>query len=720
MCRWHKNVNKKKLCIFKLVNQANPKKEYMKILMKLALPFEEPVLIFTLVLLIILFVPIILSKLRIPGIVGLIVAGVIVGPNGFNILERDASIVLFGTVGLLYIMFQAGLEIDMIDFKRYKTRSLVFGTLTFLIPISIGTVVFFYLHGYEIKPAILLASMFSPHTLLAYPIVSRLGLSKNEAVTLSIGGTLVTDTAVLFVLAIIINSTQGDTDLWFWVFMIIEMIIFVVVVLWLFPKMAKWMFKQLESEKGAQYIFVLTVIFAAAFLSELAGMEAIIGAFLAGLALNPLIPHTSALMNRIEFVGNNIFIPFFLISTGMLVDLTVLFTDTNAMLIAGTIVILAPLAKYAAAYVTQKLFKFSVLQRNLIFGLSSAHAAATLAVVLAGYEIGLIGESALNGAVVLILASSMVSSFTTEKVARKLAILESRRKPDVSAKPDRILVPIGNPKTIESLIDLSIMLKNPSHKEPIYPLAVVIDNEHAEEEIYKKNKMLQEAITHASATDNDVQLVSKIDVNIASGILRAIKELMITEVVLGWNAKITTRDRIFGTVLDSLLNNTDEMILVCKIIQPLNTTGRIVVIVPINAELERGFMRWIRSVKLLSEQLGAPIIFRGRKRTLNKLKQAVKETKPTVEAEFLPYTSLDEFANMKSQLRKDDMVVVISARKKTVSYNSNLDYVPRVLSRDYKDNSFIVIYPEQYSVYQTVPLKSAAPVSYEKNGNQDI
>jgi Kef-type K+ transport system membrane component KefB len=689
----------------------------MKLLMNLSLPFEEPVLIFTLVLLIILFVPILLSKVRVPGIVGLILTGVILGPNGLNILARDASIVLFGTVGLLYIMFQAGLEIDMIDFKKYKVRSLAFGALTFFIPISVGTAVFLYLHGYDIKPAILLASMFAPHTLLAYPIISRLGLSKNEAVTLTIGGTLVTDTAVLFVLAIIINSTQGETGMLFWAVMITKMILFVIMVLWLFPKISKWMFKQLESEKGAQYIFVLTVVFAAAFLSEVAGMEAIIGAFLAGLALNPLIPHTSALMNRVEFVGNNIFIPFFLISTGMLVDLTVLFTDTNAMLIAGTIVVLAPITKYAAAYLTQKMFKFSILQRNLIFGLSSAHAAATLAVVLAGFEIGLIGESALNGAVVLILVSSMVSSFTTEKVGRKLAIIESRRKPDISEKPDRILVPISNPKTIENLIDLSIMLKNPEHSGPIYPLAVVIDNEHAEEEIYKQNKMLQEAIMHASATDNDVHLVSKIDVNISSGILRAIKELMITEVILGWNAKITTKDRIFGTVLDNLLENTDEMILVCKIIQPLNTTNRIVVIVPTNAELERGFVRWIRSIKLLSQQLGASIVFRGRKRTLNKLKRVVKDTKPTVEAEYLPYSSMNEFANMKAELSKDDMVVVISARKRTVSYNSNLDYVPRVLSRNYKENSFIVVYPEQYPVYQTVPVKPVN-VSYGTNSEE--
>lgn len=691
----------------------------MELLFKLQLPFEEPVLIFTLVLLIILVVPIVLGKFRIPGIVGLIVAGVIVGPNGFDVISRKGSIELLGTVGILYIMFLAGLEIDMIDFKKYKTRSLIFGILTFAIPFTAGTLVFHYILGYDVAPAILLGSMMAPHTLLAYPIISKLGLSKNEAVTITIGGTLVTDVAVLLILSIITNSVDGNAGPGVWVQMSLEMAVFVAIVLWLFPKISKWMFKQLESEKGAQYIYVLTVVFAAAVISELAGMDAIIGAFLAGLALNPLIPHTSPLMNRVEFVGNNIFIPFFLISTGMLVDVRVLFTDTTALIIAGTIIVLAPACKYLAAFLSQKLFKFTVLQRNLMFGLSSAHAATTLAVVLAGYELGIIGESALNGAVGLILVSSLVSSLTTEKVGRKLAIIEKRRKPELSEKPDRILVPIANPGTIENLIDLSIILKNPEYNEPIYPLAVVIDDNHAEEEIYKKNKMLQEAITHASATDNDVQLVSKIDINISSGILRAIKELMITEVVLGWNAKITTRDRIFGTVLDNLLDNTEQMILVCRIIQPLNTTGRLVVIVPTNAELERGFLRWLRSVKLLSQQLGAKIVFRARKRTLNKLRSAISKTKPAVEAEYQPYTSVNEFTSMKSELLADDMVIVISARKGTVSYNNNLDFVPRVLSRNYKDNSFIVIYPEQYPVYQSTPASSVdmRQVNEEERGH---
>ncbi|WP_157578456.1 cation:proton antiporter [Pontibacter roseus] len=668
----------------------------MTLLLKLVPPFEDPVLIFTLVLLIILIAPIILNRFKIPGIIGMIVAGVIVGPNGFNLLQRDASMILFGTVGILYIMFLAGLEMDMIGFKKTKGRSIMYGALTFLIPMGTGTLLFFYGYDYPINSAVLLSCMFASHTLLAYPIVSKMGLTKNEAVTVTIGGTIITDTAVLLVLAVVAGVAQGNIGIGYWIKLLVSLSIFVAIVVFVFPILAKWFFKQIEGEKGAQFIFVLTLVFAAAFLAELAGVEAILGAFLAGLALNQLIPHTSALMNRLEFVGNNIFVPFFLISVGMLVDISVLFEGVETMIMAVIIIVLAFATKWLPTYITQKLYGYSVTQRNLMFGLSTARAAATLAVILVGYELGIIGETALNLTVVLILASSLGSSFITEKAARVLAIIESRKKPDLSEKPDRIMVPIGNPNTLENLVDLAIMLKNPQYHEPIYPLAVVLDNEQAEEEIYKKNKMLQEAIKHASATDNDVQLVSKIDVNVASGILRAIKELMITEVVLGWNAKITTRDRIFGTVLDNLLKNTEQMILVCKIVQPLNTTNRIVVIVPANAELERGFLRWVRSVKLLSVQLGAKVVFMSGRRTLNKLKSAVNQSKPAIEAEYLPRPSMAEFEGNKTGIGKDDMVMVISARHGTISYTGELDYVPRVLSRNYKENSFIITYPEQY------------------------
>ncbi|WP_299706287.1 cation:proton antiporter [uncultured Pontibacter sp.] len=684
----------------------------MTLLLKLVPPFEDPVLIFTLVLLIILVAPILLNRLKIPGIVGMILAGVIVGPNGFNLLQRDASMILFGTVGILYIMFLAGLEMDMIGFKKTKVRSIVYGALTFLIPMISGTILFFYGYDYQINSAVLLSCMFASHTLLAYPIVSKLGLTKNEAVTVTIGGTIITDTAVLLVLAVVAGVAQGNIGVGYWIKLMVSLSVFVAIVVFVFPILAKWFFKQIESEKGAQFIFVLTLVFAAAFLAELAGVEAILGAFLAGLALNQLIPHTSALMNRLEFVGNNIFVPFFLISVGMLVDVTVLFEGVEIILMAIVIIVLALVTKWVPAYITQKLYGYTITQRNLMFGLSTARAAATLAVILVGYELEIIGETALNLTVVLILATSLGSSFITEKAARILAIIESRKQPNLSDKPDRIMVPIGNPKTLESLVDLAIMLKNPQYHEPIYPLAVVIDDEHAEEEIYKKNKMLQEAIKHASATDHDVQLVSKIDINVASGILRAIKELMITEVVLGWNAKITTRDRIFGTILDNLLNNTEQMILVCKIMQPLNTTNRLVVIVPANAELERGFLRWMRAIRLLATQLGAKVVFMTGRRTLNRLKAVVKNSKPAIDATYMPRPTMAEFEKNQTGISKDDMVVVVSARKSTVSYNGTLDTVPRVLSRNYKDNSFIIIYPEQYpNLYQDNQIKTTGYTS---------
>lgn len=680
----------------------------MVLLFDLSLPFKDPVLIFTLVLLIILIAPMVFNRFKIPGIIGLILAGVLVGPNGINLLLRDASIQLFGTVGILYIMFMAGLEMDMIGFKKTKTRSVVYGALTFFIPMIAGAVVFMYGFNYGLSPAILLGCMFASHTLVAYPIISRLGLSKNEAITVTIGGTVITDTAVLLVLAVVAGSAQGNISVYYWVKLAVSMVVFMAIVLFVFPKIASWFFKQIDSEKGSQYIFVLTLVFAASFLAELAGVEAILGAFLAGLALNQLIPHTSALMNRIEFVGNNIFIPFFLISVGMLVDFSVLFEGMDILFMTAIVIILALATKWLAAFVIQKIYGYSLVQRNLIFGLSTARAAATLAVILVGFDLGLIGESALNMTIVLILITCLISSFITEKAGRALAIIESRKKPDLSDKPDRILVPIANPSTIENLIDLSIILKNPDYHEPIYPLAVVIDNEHASEEIFKKNKMLQEAIKHASATDSDVQLVSKIDVNIASGILRAIKELMITEVVIGWNAKITTSDRIFGTVLDSLLESTEQMILVSKISHPLNTTQRIVVVVPLNTDLERGYIRWLRAVRLLSVQLGSKIVFRGRKRTLNKIKASLKDSKPAVEAEFSPLRNLGDFENMHFEVNNDDMVVVVSARKGTVSYNNDMDIVPRLLSKNYKENSFIIIYPEQHPVqYQDNQLTSA-------------
>src|SRR5690625_2637622 len=397
----------------------------------LTLPLKDPVLIFSVVLFIILLAPVILRKFRIPSIIGLILAGVAIGPHGFHIMDRDSSIQLFGTVGLLYIMFMAGLELDLNEFKKHKNKSLIFGMLTFCFPFSLGILACHFLLGFSYLSSTLIASMFSTHTLVSYPIASKLGISKNNAVTIAVGGTIITDTVVLLLLAVITGANKGELSVGFWIQLGISIVVFTLIVFLLFPIIGRWFFKNMKGDSVSEYIFVLAMVFLAAFLAELAQIEAIIGAFMAGLALNKLIPHTSPVMNRIEFVGNALFIPFFLLSVGMLVDLKVLLNGPQALTVAGILVVVAFLGKWIAAYLTQKVFHYSKNQRNVLFGLTSAHAAATLAVILIGYKIGLVNEAALNGTIILILISCLVASFITENAGRKLVIEEDATLPEI-------------------------------------------------------------------------------------------------------------------------------------------------------------------------------------------------------------------------------------------------------------------------------------------------
>lgn len=662
------------------------------------LPFSEPVLVFTLVLLIILLAPLLFSRIRVPGIVGLIIAGALVGPYGFNLLLRDTSIVLFGTVGLLYIMFLAGLEIDLNDFRKNRNRSLVFGGLTFSIPQTVGTLAALTILGFSWPSAILLASMFASHTLLTYPIASRMGLAKNEAVTITVGGTIITDTAALLVLAIIAGSTQGELNGVFWLRLTVAFAIFVFIVLWIMPKIGAWFFKTGQGDGSSQFIFVLAIVFAAAFLAEVAGVEAIIGAFLAGLALNRLVPHTSPLMNRIDFVGNTLFVPFFLISVGMLVDVRVLFQGPDALIVAATMVVVALSCKWLAAFFTQKIFGYSVTERNLIFGLSNSQAAATLAAVLVGFNLGLLNEAVLNGTIVMILVTCLISSFVTESASRKLAVAESERVLDLAVVPDRILVPIANPATIEQLMDLAIMIKNPRSAEPIYPLVVVKDDDDVQQRVAASTKMLEKAITHAAATETAVQVVSRVDLNIASGITRAIKELMITEVVIGWNAQISAQQRIFGSVLDHLLHASRQMIIVTRLVHPINVTRQIVVVVPPHGELETGFTRWLRTLTTLSKQAGARLNFFTTQGAINRIQPIVQAAKPAVEADFSLFAEWEDFLILSREVTNTDLLVIINARDGSVSYNKYMDAIPRKLAQHFQSTSFLIIYPEQNTI----------------------
>jgi Kef-type K+ transport system membrane component KefB len=665
-------------------------------LFDLQLPFKDPVFVFALLLLIIFFMPILLRKLRIPSIVGLILAGVVIGPKGFSVLEFDAAMKLLGTVGLLYIMFLAGLEIDFRDFQRNRNKSLVFGFLTFAIPLSIGTISTLYVLNFPFNSALLLASMYATHTLISYPIVSRLGVTKNEAVTITVGGTIITDTAALLLLSFITATAKGGSIQDIAIKLTISFTLFLVFTLVVLPRLARWFFKNVEAEGSSQFIFALLVVFLSAVAAELANVEPIIGAFMAGLVLNRLVPHSSVLMNRINFTGNALFIPLFLISVGMRVDLRVLVADINAWKVAGTIIITAYITKWLAAFITQKIYGYSVTERRLIFGLGSSHAAATLAIVLIGFDLKFFDTAVLNGTILMILVTCLVSTFITENAAKQLAINELEKISGDTEGSERILIPVANPASFQQLIDLSILIKNPHSNEPIFPLTVVNDDAESRRRILLNDKIFADAVRHATAAEVEVDVVSRVDLNVAGGIVRAVKDLAISDIVIGWNGKPSAVDIFFGTIMSQVLEHTTQTVLVSKILQPVNTFRRIIVVVPKNAELESGFGRWLTILQRLVSQLGA------------KLEFFTIETVPSVfstflskkhvslkQAEFRHLDFWDNLEDISVKMKPEDLLIVVSARPHSLSFVKIMERIPRVLSANFESASFVILFPEQ-------------------------
>ena len=665
------------------------------------LPLGNPVLVFSLILLIILLSPILLRKLNIPGIIGLIISGVIVGPYGLNILEKNSAVDLFSTIGLLYIMFIAGLELDMNQFKANRNKSILFGFFTFIFPLTIGFPVCFYLLGYNFNASLLTASMFATHTLVAYPIVSRLGISKNQAVAITVGGTILTDTAVLIILAVIVGNNAGNLNQEFWIKLGVSLAIFSVIMFFVIPKIAKWFFSKMESEKHSHYIFVLAVVFFAAFLAEVAGVEPIIGAFVAGLALNKLIPHSSALMNRIEFIGNSLFIPFFLISVGMIVDVSVITKGTEALIVAGTLSVVALFGKWFAAFFTQQVFKYSAAQRQLIFGLSSSHAAATLAVILVGFKAEILDENILNGTIILILITCIVASFATEKAGKKIVIEMDNDPSDFkstnSFNNEHILIPIANTESIEKLLEFSIFIKEKKAANPVSILSVVSNNDEAEINILKARKILEEFVKQASASETKINIITTIDHNPASGISRISREIMADIIVLGWPKHAELIDKLIGEKVDSILNNTNKTTFICHFEKPLVWHKRIAIVVPPLAEHENGFDLWFTKMAKLAQELSIPILFCCNETTQNYTFKLLKKAKLTVSIAPYLFENWDDFFVISKTIRQDDLLVLVCARKGAASYMNLLENLPSKLETHFEKNSRIVIYPQQFS-----------------------
>lgn len=665
-------------------------------------PFHNPIIVFSLILFIILLAPIILKKLNIPGIIGLIIAGIVIGPHGLDILEKDSAVDLFSTIGLLYIMFIAGLELDMNQFKANKNKSLLFGFFTFVIPMAIGFPIYYYLLGdfdvhISVEAALLTASMFGTHTLVTYPIVSKMGVTKNTAVAITVGGTMLTDTAVLILLAVILGSHNGGLTQDFWIQLGIGIVLFSAFMFLVIPRITKWFFRKFSSEKHQHYIFVLAVVFLAAFLAEITGLEAIIGAFFAGLALNRLIPNSSALMNRIEFLGNSLFIPFFFISVGMIVDVSVIFNGWTALLVAAVLTTVALVGKWLAAKFTQWSFKFSKEQGNLIFGLSSSHAAATLAVIVVGHNAGILDDYILNGTVLLILITCIVASFVTEKAGKKLAAqeedVEELAKASGAAQ-EQILIPIDNITKLEQLIEFASFIRDKKSGNPISVLRVVSNNDEAETNILRARNKLDEFVKEASASETKTDVLTTIDHNVADGISRISREIMTDIIILGWPHRAGFFDKLIGEKINDILKKTYKTTFIIHIEKPLAVHTKIVVAVPPLAEKEKGFCLWTSKIALLAQELSVPVVIYSNKTTFDAVQREFNKAKVSNALTFNGFSDWDDFLILSRHIHRDDLFVLVSARRGARSYHRILEHLPTKMEKYYRDNSRIAIYPQ--------------------------
>ncbi len=659
------------------------------------IPLQEPVLIFGFAVLIFLVFPILMGKLRVPAIIGPIIAGIIVGPNGLEILARDSTIELLGTVGLLFIMFIAGLELDLDGFKKHRNRSILFGLLSFAIPLILGTVVGLWL-DLSMLSAILFGAIFSTHTLLGYPAISRLGVTKNKAVTTAVGGTLLTDSLALLVLAVIAGASQENLTFGFLLSLIIATTLFAVVVLVFTPYVTKWFFKRSNNEGTLEFNFVLAILFVAGAISLFVGLEPIIGAFLAGLALNRYIYDHGPLMNRIRFTANALFIPFFLLSVGMLMDLRVLVSSPDALLIILLITVVAVGSKYIASWITSKVYGYSKTENKVMFGLSTTHAAATLAITLVGYQFGLFDQKIINAVIVIILVTCILGPYFSEKYGRKLAIDQDQTVLD-DTLPERILIPIANPNTMETLMDLGFVLKKAKRTdEPIYPLTIVQkDLKQAGNEVAQAERMLGRAIMYASGAEVSVKILTRVDHNIGWGIERAATEERITSIIVGWDGVGDGGQKIFGKVIDNFLEHTYQRSLITNIKQPLNTMERVILILPNNVVYKPGFEDSLSIIKGMASQLSATIKGLVIRDDLEAYKAVSQRVQPNIEVGFQSVESWNSlYENELNDVKSTDLVILLSARRGTVAWHPELEAIPKTLASMNLEN-FIVFYPTE-------------------------
>jgi Kef-type K+ transport system membrane component KefB len=665
-------------------------------------PITNPTLIFFVVLLIILFAPIIMGKLRIPHIIGMVLAGMLIGKYGLNILERDSSFELFGKVGLLYIMFLAGLEMDLESVKKNSKRFLIFGLLTCLVPLVMTYFMAMWLLDYSSQASFLLGCIMASNTLIAYPIVRRYGLQRDSSVMLGVGSSMISLFLALLMLAALAASYGENTGFVFWMLFLLKFCLFCGCSIWLIPKLCRYFLRR-YSDAVMQFIFVLAVMFLSAAASEAVGVEGIVGAFLSGLILNRYIPHVSPLMNRIEFIGNAVFIPYFLIGVGMLINIGSLFTGLHMLWIVLLIAFFGTFGKAVAAYLSSLLFHLPKSAGNMMFGLTSAHAAGAIAMVMVGMRlevspgIYLVNDEILNGVVIMILVTCIISTMMTARAAQQIVLANNQHPTTINLRDDeKIMLCVKYPEIAPQLLELAIMVRNQKLNRGIVALNVVYDDNNAAMNRENGLRLLEKLQQQASASEVKVQTQVRLATNIANGIKHAFREFASSEIIMGMHVHTEANPKFWGDFIQSLYNGLNRQILLTRFVQPLNTLRRIQVVVPSRAEFEPGFHRWLERLGRMAENLDCRIQFHGRNESLTLIREYINNLHPAVRAEYTFMAHWNELPKLAETINEDHMFVVITARKGTISYKNALERLPNELMQHFSGKNLMIIFPDQH------------------------
>ena len=666
-------------------------------------PITDPTLIFFVVMLIILFAPIVMGKLRIPHIIGMVLAGVAVGQYGLNILVRDDSFELFGKVGLYYIMFLASLEMDIEGVRRNKGRFGVFGLLTFAVPSIMTYVACITVLHYSVLASLLLGCIMASNTLIAYPIVGRYGLQRKPSVTLSVGSSMISLLMALVSLAAIVAAYGGNTGVMFWLWFVGKFVGYCVLMALLIPRLARWFLRR-YSDAVMQFIFVMSMLFMSAALSEAVGLEGIFGAFVAGLILNRFIPHVSPLMNRIEFIGNALFIPYFLIGVGMLINLRLLFAGGGIVGVVIMIVVFGTVGKAVAAYLAGWLFRLPVSSGNMMFGLTSAHAAGAIAMLMVGMKmevepgVPLVTDDMLNGVVIMILFTCIISTIMTERAAQQITLRDKEMPEDTTANEseEKVLIPMRYPEYAQRLVNLAMMMRSPKNTTQMVGLNVVYDDDDMPRKQEQGQRLLERMTQYAAAADIHMQTQVRVAANIANGIRHAYKEFRATEILIGMHMHPEVSQKFWGEFHQSLFNGLNSQIIMARLTQPLATIRRIQVAVPSRAQFEPGFYRWLERLCRLGSNLECHTEFFGREDVLPLIENYVLSRHHDMRVSYTRMAHWAEMPSLAASISADNLFVVVTARKGTVSYKNALEFLPDEITRHFSGSNIMIIFPDQH------------------------